>query len=70
MNDIIFLGVICITLALWVLRLQRKLRIVSGALHGAFLIAEEVADGKLEYVRGEDGSLIIQDTQTGEKHGE
>ena len=60
MNDIEILASICILLALWVLRLTRKLARAEEFSHMAMLALRDVADNKVQITRDGEGTITIK----------
>ena len=60
MMDIIFLGAIALGLAVYALRLQRKVRVYEKLIAGTAEMLIDIADNKLQIVRTADGVHIKQ----------
>ena len=60
MDDITLLGCVCLALALWVIRLQRKLSRAEEFAFMSMLALRDVADGKVQINRDEEGTITIK----------
>lgn len=55
------LGAIALGLAAYVLRLQKRIQVLTRVLEGAAILTRKIADGSVEVVKRPDGTVVIRE---------
>ena len=59
--ETIMMGVIALGLAAYVLRLQKRIQVLTRVLEGAAILTRKIADGSVEVVKRPDGTVVIRE---------
>ena len=69
MDDVLLLGMISFGLCLWVVYLQNKLRLHRIALEGAFMMVNDIAEGKAVIEKTANGFTVRRVSDGDESRG-